>query len=390
MPSEVVNSILEYAYFDDDLEVDTEVLRACSLVCREWTATAQKLLFKHVTLRTQAAYQSFCTTVTQNTAYSRMLAECVVRLRVVLDHNQPFGLTQDMFAHAVTLCPSLFELSVAIYGCGAPGQDVIGAPDVSRMARKAPSFDESTLAMLRTGPTIQALQVNNWSENSTSVAQLLEVWPELQCLIIGGTPPELNAQSSSSPPAFPGALRELHLNFQTSPSVDFFGWLLHNSQESLNTLRIERPLPVDVVEHLLHTTRNSLRSLSLPSASQRLTQALGECTVLKDFSVDGSYVSPRVLRGLPANVEHLGFTIETPILEAVRQKEKLKAITVFVPQHAPEGSTDCYAQLAPLQLVCAERGIDMYTTSNIRRLRNMMVSLFQLSLHGQRVHYCVS
>lgn len=373
MPLELVIAIMETAAFDDDLEANSSLLRACALVCRDWSVVAQKLLFRNVSLRTRAAYDAFRSAANRSTTRGRMLGDAVTRMRVVLDHNQPFGLTEHAFAHAVGLCPNLFELNLALYGCACPGDDIIGSPDILRMRRPAPSFDARTLSMLKAGPRIAALQFSNWSENRHSIVQLLDVWPTLKSLVISGTPPELH---SPSPAPFPCALDELRMNFQASPSVEFLKWLLHNSTDTLRILRLERETSSEVLAYLANAHGNALESVSLSGCSHVHARALQKCQRLRRFSVESPLASPLAYRGLPEEIEHLAFGLDKDtsllrLLETVKSKLSLKAVTV----HIWNGG-ELHPELASLQIACAYRGIDLQITKDIRVFRTALVRAF--------------
>ncbi|KAJ8507162.1 hypothetical protein ONZ45_g10436 [Pleurotus djamor] len=100
MPMEVILTILEAAYYDENLQANDKLLKDCALVCRSWSIPAQKLLFSHVTLRTERACSAFLDAVNPASERGRMLAESVVRMRTVLDLNQPYQLSQSSFARA--------------------------------------------------------------------------------------------------------------------------------------------------------------------------------------------------------------------------------------------------------------------------------------------------
>ena len=372
---EIVLNIIEAAYYDDSLQTDDRLLQNCSLVCRQWSAPAQRLLFRHVTLRTQHAYLAFQRAVDRSTERGRMLGDAVVRLRVLLDHNQPFGLSQHAFAHAVTLCPNLYELNLSLYGRPSPGQDVIGEPTASRMRRAAPSFGDDTLALLRSGPRITALQFCNWSENRQSLIQLLDVWPTtLRSLVVSGVPPQLPPASSLSP--FPCQLRELRMNFQATPSLDFIKWLLHHSTHSLRVLELEREPSPDLLDHLVHAYGSTLESLSLPvCGSHDHALAVQSCRRLREFKVESAWVSPMVYRKLPASLQHvaLGLDCDTalqPILDMVRSRDALSCVSVQVWDGGEQ-----HPQLPALKLVCASRGVDLRLTHDVRVFREMIVRL---------------
>ncbi|ESK93434.1 hypothetical protein Moror_1715 [Moniliophthora roreri MCA 2997] len=368
MPLEIVMNIMEVAYDDADLEQRKSFLKSCSLVCREWSMPAQKQLFRHVSLGTQTACLAFKVAVDPTTERGRVLGSSVFSMRVSIDHNQPFGLSQRTFAHAVSLCPNLFQLNLALYGCGAPGKDIVGSPDSLRMRRPAPSFDEETLALLRSGPRISSLCFRNWSENSHSIMQLLGVWPTLQSLVISGTAPEL---PSPAPEPFPCALSSLQINFQASPSVDFFKWLLHNSSDSLRKLEFERELSPVVLNYLIDTHSATLESVVLPTCSRETSRALGKCEKLRHYSVEDALSSTGVYKRLSENIECIGFGLNKDtqlqtILDIIKARESIKAVTVNL-----WNGGELHRQLASLKTTCALRGIDLELTQDIRAFRSI-------------------
>ncbi|THH10530.1 hypothetical protein EW146_g8343, partial [Bondarzewia mesenterica] len=73
LPTEVILSILESAYATPTLEPDTALLHACALVCKNWAAPAQTLLFRSITLRSQRAYIAFSAAVDRSTDRGRAL-----------------------------------------------------------------------------------------------------------------------------------------------------------------------------------------------------------------------------------------------------------------------------------------------------------------------------
>ncbi|KAJ7459079.1 hypothetical protein B0H11DRAFT_2060336 [Mycena galericulata] len=363
LPLEVVLNIIENAEHHDP-----HFLKQCALVCRDWSVPAQKLLFSSVSLATQNASLAFLAAVDPATPRGRMLAASVRRIRVVLDHNQPFGLSQHSFAHAVTACPNLFELDLALYGCASPGQDVVGLPDVLRMRRPAPSFDESTLDLLKAGPRITALRFSNWSENQHSITQLLDVWPSLKALTVSGTPPKL---PSASLGPFPCALEELRMNFQTSPSVDFMKWLLHNSSSSLRVLELEREPSVELLDYLVDAHRETLRSLALAACtSHDHAQAVHRCEQLRELRIENPWVTPLLYKRLSAGLEHVALAVDQDtglqsVLDAVRAAHSLKAVTLQVWE-----SGELHPLLPVLKLVCAYRGIELQMTKDIQQFRS--------------------
>jgi len=369
VPLEIVMNILETAYYNDANEPDVELLKSCALVSKDWSFISQKLLFRHVTLRSQPAYIAFQEAVDRSTARGRMLGDAVVRMRVVLDHNQPYRLAQRSFARAVTLCPNLYELNVALFGEGAPGQDVVGSPDAARMQRHAPAFDDRTLSLLRSGPRISALQFSNWSDNCTSLSQLLDIWPCLKSLIISGTAPQLTSESLGP---FPCALEELRMNFQTSPSVDFLQWLLHNSASTLRVLDFERDPSPEVLDFLTSEYGSTLQSLALPSCgSFESVKAVHTCGSLREFKMESAWATPALYKALPFTLEHLavGIDADTPlqhVVGAIRCSDMLTTVTV----HIWNGG-ERHPHLAALKIACALQGVELKMTRDIREFRSI-------------------
>ncbi|KAF9019624.1 hypothetical protein BDZ89DRAFT_992366 [Hymenopellis radicata] len=367
-PLEIVLAIIEHAQFDDSLQVDRSLLRACSLVCTEWSTAAQKLLFRNVILRSSSDYASLQMAVDSTTAKGRVLGDAIRHLRVILDHNQPLGLSERLFAEAVLLCPNLRELNLSLFGSASPGRDIIGSPSYLRMRRPAPSFDEGTLALLRCGPQISRLQFTNWSDNQLSLTQLLSVWPMLASLSIGGTAPELPPIASEP---FPCALAELNMNFQHPPSLDFMDWLLHNSTETLRVVGLEQDPSTRFLEYLVDMHGSKLESVSLPSCSHDQARALHRCSALRQLIVESPLATPLCYRNPSHCLEHmaLGLNRMTPlqgVMDSIKSQHSLKAVTV----HLWGGEE--HSSFSSLKIACAYRGIPIRVTRDIRVFRRML------------------
>ncbi|EJF67434.1 hypothetical protein DICSQDRAFT_77151 [Dichomitus squalens LYAD-421 SS1] len=369
VPMEIVMTILESAYDDQEVVAYNALLKNAALVCKSWSNVAQKLLFRHVTLSTQTAYIAFQGAVDRTTARGRMLGDSVVRMKVVLDQKQPYRLSHRSFARAVSLCPNLYELGVALFGEGAPGLDIIGLPDESRMKRSVPSFDETTLAILRAGPQISALQFSNWSDNSDSLLQLLDVWPSLASLDISGTTPRLPNETVAP---FPCALRELRTNFQVSPSVEFMRWLLHNSRESLRVLDLARQPAPDMLDFLATEHGPTLESLALPTCgTHEGAVSVLKCTALRELKMESAWAAPMLLRGLPHGLQHLAFGVGADtalqhIVQAIKKSDELRVVTMQV-WHGGER----HPYLPNLRIACALKGVELRQTNDMPAFRVM-------------------
>ncbi|KAG5644158.1 hypothetical protein DXG03_009053 [Asterophora parasitica] len=369
LPLEIVLSIIEAAAYDSATP-DEALLKQCALVCRAWSLPAQKLLFSSVTLRSETACSSFRGAINPSTERGRVLGSAVVRLCIIMDHNHPFGLSQHSFANAVTSCPKLFELKLALYGSAAPGEDLIGVPDVSRMRRPAPSFDDHTLSLLRSGPMISALQFSNWSENQHSITQLLDVWPALKYLAISGTPPQ--------PPSpflepFRCSLEELRMNFQSPPSFDFMNWLLHNSSDTLRILAFEREPSTQLLEHLTNVHGATLSSLSLPSCHlPDHASAVQKCHQLRELRFENPMVSPKLWKAIPTTLQHvaLGVNINTsmqPVIDLIKTSDSLKAVSICTSSNGAQ-----HTLFPVVKMACAYQGIGLSVMHDIDTFRSQM------------------
>ncbi|EPQ60051.1 hypothetical protein GLOTRDRAFT_118483 [Gloeophyllum trabeum ATCC 11539] len=363
LPAEIILHILEAAYFSDALEPDDALLRSCALVCRAWAGPAQKLLFRSVTLRSEAAFASFRSALDMSCERGRALAESVTRLRAVLDYNQPGHLSETSFARAVAACPKLYELGLHIYGRGPPGD---GDP-----SNGAPSFNRTTLALLRrAGPRIAALHFSNASADSAHLFQLLALCPSLHSLSVRGVPPHL---PPDAPLAFASALHALHMDFQSKPSTDFLNWLLQNSARSLRVLEFAREPSTDMLAHLVGRHAQALQSLALPSCGSREAAAVVRaCTHLKEFRVEHARGAPAVWKALPEGIQHIALGVDAEaqleaVLGVVKEREELEVVTLQM----WEGGA-AHPALPSLRMECATRGIELRITRDVRVFRTMV------------------
>ncbi|PPQ83158.1 hypothetical protein CVT24_002385 [Panaeolus cyanescens] len=372
LPLELIFTIMDLASTDLSQDQRNTLLSSCALTCRAWSLMAQKLLFSSVRLSSQRAFDSFMGAVDPSVTHARLLGEAVRELSVVLDHNQPSGLHQQSFAMAVTQCPNLRHVSISLYGCAEPGEDVIGAADTARLRRLAPSFDETTLALLHSGPQVSSLHFDNWSENKDSVYQLLQVWTGLNTLSIGGTPPQ---PLQESPVPFPCALENLYLNFQSSPSVEFLKWLLHNSSDSLRTLNLKRDPSNHVFDFLMEAYGSNLCSVSLPGyGTLEHSKSLQNCHQLRALWTENPSCLSTLYKHLPKSIEHVSFRLDrdaplNSILDLVKRRKQMKGVIV----HVSEGGNR-HPLLPTLKASCAFRGIGLELVSDLQLYRSRQVS----------------
>ena len=368
MPLEVILSIMEVACSDGDRQQHIPLLLSCSLVCKTWSAAAQRLLFSQVTLRSHSTFQLFINAVDRTTPHGRMLSDAVKELRVVLDHNQPSGLHHHSFAVAVTFCPNLSHLAISLYGCAEPGEDVVGEPDVSRLRRLAPSFDDHTISLLKSGPKIHFLHFNNWSENQESIFQLLDIYPSLQHLSIGGTTP-LQPRETLLP--FPCALKSLSLKFQTTPPIEFMRWLLHNSSASLRALDCDRDPYADTLSYLMTTFGPQLESISMPGLlSPDYAAMMSKCSRLRHLRTENPSLPAIFYKSLPLSLEHMSLSLDhdTPlnaVIDLIMAHETLQTVKVFLWDGGRK-----HPLLSPLRIACTYRGINLTMTNDLNGFRS--------------------
>ena len=375
LPVEIIMSILEAAYFQDDMEPDVQLLSACSLVCRRWSTPSQSLLFRQVVLRSTFSFRAFTLAVSRPTERSRALANAVVRLRAILDFQHPDQLSYRALALAVTSCSSLYELDVSIYGC-----EVEQTPDADgrpRVFQAAPSLDDSILSVLRSGPRIRSLKLANWSDNGEISFQLLStVWPALEYVTLRGRAPCLPAAGDRLVVPFNCALQGLRIGVDSQAHTDFLKWLMANSRHSLRSLELESTTGADALTSVLQHCGRHLESVSLASCSTRdQATALRTCQTLKEFKVENSAASPlfHALDQLPNTIEHVAFTLgyDTPVyllIKFIKARRSLKEVTVYV----WEGG-DSHMELPGLRMACAWRGVKLLVLHNVQGFREALV-----------------
>jgi len=107
-----------------------------------------------------------------------MLANTVIRFHVLIDHNQPNGVSSQSFASLVVLCPRLQELDISMFGGGVSDVDIIGPSVQGRIVGS--SFDNEVLSTLQAGLAVTCLRYSNWTDDTSTLSQLLRLWPTLK------------------------------------------------------------------------------------------------------------------------------------------------------------------------------------------------------------------
>lgn len=307
LPIEIVLRILDLS---NSPSSDPKLLQCCSLVCKAWSAHAQKMLFRSISISTHRGYTALITAfqprrprggngtaITRGShsakspplasiagippalcfPYSDVLRRSVVELNVIIDFNQYDGLTFPKLSHVVSLCPNLRGIGISIFGMQPQGKDAVGTPDQWRMRRSAPPIPGEVLEKLRTAPSasrISELRLNDWSDDPEALLQLLSIWPHITSLKIAGKLPKIN--SNIDPASFmtpldaaPCALETLSLNCTTGTetNVDFVKWLLKGSKQTLRRLEFLKEPSGKLLEDILLRSTYPLESVYLPSCT---------------------------------------------------------------------------------------------------------------------------
>ncbi|KAI0095132.1 hypothetical protein BDY19DRAFT_988898 [Irpex rosettiformis] len=371
VPLEVVIHVLSYIDEDEDDGASKETLTSCALVSKHWSFAAQEYLFRRVTLRSASAFDSFAAAVRDASPRGRALASAVKRMHCIVDDKQPHSLSLSKFTQAVTLCPNLQSLHLALFSAPLASEGTVVTGNGNCSSSPTLAFTDDVLSALRNGPRISTLRFDNWSDDETALVQLLHNLPSVTALAVSGKTPSLPSPSLESSSC---ALQEIRLNFQTTPSTEFLVWLLHNSKGVLRSLEFQREPSITLLEHLVTEHCDTLESLALPAcASQEGAALLERCTRLRELRLENAWVAPGVRRVLPSSLERLAIAVDKetplqPVIQAIKRSEALSSITLQV---WAEGER--HPQLAAVKVACAARGIQLKVMRDIHVFRTIKV-----------------
>ena len=308
LPIEIVLRILNLANAPSS---DLKLLRSFSLVCKAWSAHAQKLLFRSISISTHRGYTALIAVLkphrlhgsnsrammrgshlkkslppiatipvslpTLTFTYSDILRDSVLEFNAIIDFNQYDGLTFAKLSHIVSLCPNLRRIGISVFGMQPQGNDTVGASNQWRMRRLAPPIPDEVLEELRAASNaskISELRLNDWSDDPEALVQLLGIWPHITTLKIAGKLPTtitgIDSAFSATPlDAAPCALEALSLNCVTSAesNSDFVKWLLKGSQRTLRRLEFLKEPSGKLLEDILVRSVFPLESVYLPSCA---------------------------------------------------------------------------------------------------------------------------
>lgn len=436
VPLEIILRILDLA---NTPSPDLKLLQSCSLACKTWSPHAQKMLFRSVSVSTHRQYTALATAFqshfpdrastvvvpnphstmpsllpisgirnfppTLGFAYPRVLRGSVTELNVIIDFNQPGGITFTKFSHIVSLCSNLLKIGISVFGTQP---QVLGAEelvDQSQMRRPTSPVPEKVLGELRAAPNasrISELRVHDWSDDPRILIQLLGIWPHITTLRVAGKLPATNygtesAFSRNALDTVQCALEVLSLNCATGSesTVNFVKWLLSGSRQTLRRLEFLKEPSSKLLEDILARSTFPLDSVFLPSCSCLAVEqivrdrsaptfvhlfddneideskTLVRVEGLKEVFIEGPSTPLKFLVGVVRSetIQSFGFGVNdrtdlSSIARAIKAQTGLERVVVWVCNGGEKN-----LGLGSLRIACAIKGIKLEETQDVRELR---------------------
>lgn len=256
-PVEIIFAILEAGCHIHDLQQDTQFLLNASLVSRSWSLPAQMLLFRHVIIRSQAAFIALRNATSSNEMRGNDLARHVRSLSVTLDPGQPGCLQTHSFSYAVSWFPNLKSLDLAFYSSSK------ATPSYQSDSKPFLFLKDEEISILRSGPIITVLRLSNWSGDRSLLDRFLTLYnSSLRTLALRGTPFSFPAPTTSLS-ATP--LHPLHLTLEPPLAPALLDWLTNPAvRPHLRALEFTRQPHHVALAALLSAHGDSLAALALP------------------------------------------------------------------------------------------------------------------------------
>ncbi|PVF99094.1 hypothetical protein CPB86DRAFT_814227 [Serendipita vermifera] len=282
-----------------------------SLVCKNWTPHAQRLLFRNVRLHNPRATYGFLEATvpnSQNEASAR-LGSFVRTLDMTLMSREMITLLPFVLRH----CTKLYEFSGLFYN-PMDLNTLINLPHTPQDLIKLSSTNYTELPL----PQIQALRIQSSVEKFNVTQGLLQIWPDIKHLVLAGRAAlgslESQVINGTSSPTHISEVKIIGKLGASKLQPHYIGSLLHQlCSSSMGNLCMvdfggldDASLPeLDsfFIDHGSH-----LRSLRLPWMSQkkRLAQ-LHRCINLEEIGVQG-YPTIPIRQDCPtAKIIHASF-----------------------------------------------------------------------------------
>jgi len=280
VPVELIITILELSYFNDDGLPDLATFKSSSLVCRKWTVPAQQLLFRSGTLR-RDRYSS----QQLHSLFSDSPKGSYVR-HLTLDLSQPPGrvaYSPHEFLPMISLFPRLYELELCCFNFET-FDALIAALDAANPLEL---------------PQLRALKLTAMGRGSNLLFRFLELWPSIRFLSFN------IGRHVSPPPVVPQLdLHLLQVGYLIPPTLETLRWLIPN--HSLRIFEVKSQLG-DSTEPFLAEEGKYLHSLRIPNLFEQTTVLLPLCTNLEELDVNYLLIKylGRITDSFPATLEHI-------------------------------------------------------------------------------------
>ncbi|KAI0045570.1 hypothetical protein FA95DRAFT_1607607 [Auriscalpium vulgare] len=340
LPYDVHVAIIDWVYRGSQhAAIDHRTLSACSLVCKAWTAPAQRLIFRRTWTRHPIVNFVKLDRLLPTLKANPLLGTYVRSICIVIDVDGDSSVAPDYLA-LLALCPGVTALSALVIG-------------VSR------SFDVLLEQLRAMHLPLTYLRMNG---GRSIVPQFASLWPGLQCLdVLGRTGPDVPAVG---PPMQLTIPRSARLDCSKTENA----WVLEDADVSV--LR-ELELASARWDNLNTRALDNLTSLVLdgPLPPQSI---LDRCTRLEKLVFAEDPVVPVVL---PRTLRYVGYhevstrdrlTADVDLRYLADALQSLPILSLV--SATGESST---LSLALLRTKCKELGVEFVLYDDRRMFRRM-------------------
>lgn len=311
------------------------------------------LLFRHVSLRSDVAFNTMFNIMFSYRIHEKRLAQHVRSLSVVLDPRQPGCLHALSFACAVSQFPNLSELDITLYPPPNP------CPLTKRQGEPFFALEDEVLSILRSGPRITALRLANWSSDTSILGTLLSLYHRtLRTLSLRGTPASFAAPPVSPLLSTPPCPLALTLEPSLALAPVLINWLTDpNTAPLVRTLEFTRQPESAVLAGLLAAHGATLTALALPAltAANAAAVAAHDCSRLEALRTEHPYTAlpPRPLR---ARLRHVALAA-APALALVREEARARGCLESMSVMLWRGDEEEREMVGVLKVLCAQLGV---------------------------------
>ncbi|KAI0057951.1 hypothetical protein BV25DRAFT_1321378 [Artomyces pyxidatus] len=339
IPWDVVVATLECVFNYTTGTDHFNTMMSCSLVCKEWTRAAQRILFRSV--RGQGCRSTFedlwrrpfIRTITDNPllgTYVRSISDIHIVSDEFVETYPEYITSESQFVFILASCPNLVELEVNFR------QDELSPSLLSRLSE--------------VGQHITSLRSVAYGAGSSAIYQVFDIWPIRSLHIRGG----ITVRPPSHRPPF--TLERLVLEDTSNLCEAVLQWFLPQDHQPSN-LSLAMSYPYEsfsgAYNNMFSAYAPHIRTLSLVCLGTD-TPPLDACEALSRLTLRSGHKAAFVL---PPSIQHLcfypmedGYKPMHQILAAVT-KSLPHLTTVSVNEHVTP-----YNQ-SSLKDVCDQRGV---------------------------------